>query len=214
MALEQSGQLLPAEQRAVAMSTRAAKGEGALQTAGDLDRAWWQDAREHAFDARSVEALRGRGQAVDVAEPEPGDELERRIVHRLTEFDATFAQREARAVALEAAAGHVEPDRALVLLERLRERREILELVDGRETTRSHRGSERAALTSARALTDTPAEPIGPGSWRRSSQSCGLSWRSAAPSSPPSRSRRSGWHAQAGGWWWWWGRPGRGRAPR
>ncbi len=96
MALEQSGQLLPAEQRAVAMSTRAAKGEGALQTAGDLDRAWWQDAREHAFDARSVEALRGRGQAVDVAEPEPGDELERRIVHRLTEFDATFAQREAR----------------------------------------------------------------------------------------------------------------------
>jgi conjugative relaxase-like TrwC/TraI family protein len=102
VALEASGQLLPAEQRAVAMSTRAAKGEGQFETAGDLDQAWWQQASEHNFDARSVEALRDSERPVDVAEGEPAREerlVERRILGRLTEFDATFAPREARAVA-------------------------------------------------------------------------------------------------------------------
>jgi len=162
-ALERSGQLLPAEQRAVAMTTRAAKGEGGLETAGDLDRAWWQTASEHGFDARSVQALRGSDRAVDVAEPEPAREevLERRILDRLTEFDATFAPREARAVALEAVAGG-DPAAGLAALERLRERSEILQLADGRETTRRHRGTERAAIASARALADTPTEAIDP----------------------------------------------------
>jgi conjugative relaxase-like TrwC/TraI family protein len=162
VALEQSGQLLPAEQRAVAMSTRSAKRQGGFQTAGDSDRAWWQDAREHGFDARSVEALRDQ-LAVDVAEPEPAREeaLARRILHRLTEFDATFAPREARAVALEAVVGG-DPAAGLTALTRLRERSEILELVDGRETTRAHRATERAALASARALADAPTEPIAP----------------------------------------------------
>jgi conjugative relaxase-like TrwC/TraI family protein len=164
-ALERSGQLLPAEQRAVAMSTRAAKGssgEGVLlETAGDLDRAWWETATEHGFDARSVQALRDPEPTVDVAEPGPGQEhqLERRILERLTEFDATFAAREARAVALEAAAGG-DPAAGLAALQRLRERSEILELADGRETTRAHRGSERAAVTAARALADTPTRAI------------------------------------------------------
>ncbi len=153
VALESSGQLMPAEQRAVAMATRA--GKGRLEAAGDLDRAWWETARGHDFDARSVEMLRGRGQVVDVGE----DELERRILTRLTEFDATFAPREARAVALEAGVGG-DPARALEALERLRERREILELADGRQTTRAHRGTERAAVAAARALADTPADAI------------------------------------------------------
>jgi len=158
VALEQSGQLLPAEQRAVAMTTRAAKGEGGLQTAGDLDQAWYEAAREHGFDARSVEALlHESGRAVDVAEPEPA--VERRILERLTEFDATFAAREARAVALEVSAGG-DPAAGLVALARLRERREILELADGRETTRRHRGTERAAVTAARALADETAPAI------------------------------------------------------
>ncbi len=160
-ALEQSGQLLPAEQRAVAMSTRAAKGlSGGLETAGDLDRVWWETASEHGFDARSVEALRGSERAVDVAEPEREQMLQRRILSRLTEFDATFARREARAVALETVAGDGDPDRALAVLEQLRERGEILELADGRETTRRHRGTERAAVAAARALADTPTEAI------------------------------------------------------
>ncbi|MEO8715839.1 MAG: AAA family ATPase, partial [Acetobacteraceae bacterium] len=41
-------------------------------------------------------------------------------------------------------------------------RREILELADGRETTRRHRGAERAAVTAARVLADTPTEAIDP----------------------------------------------------
>ena len=163
-ALERSGQLLPAEQRAVAMSTRAGKGlSGGFQTAGDLDRVWWQAASEHGFDARSVEALRGLGRQVDAGEPGPVRErqLERRILERLTEFDATFAPREARAVALEAATGG-DPAAGLAALEQLRERSEILQLADGRETTRSHRGAERAAVTAARLIADTSAEAIEP----------------------------------------------------
>jgi len=127
-ALERSGQLMPGEQRAVAMATRAGKGQ--LLTAGDLDYAWWQAAQEYGFDARSVQALLLHGRepaAVKLAEAE----LERRILARLTEFDATFAPRQARAVALEAGAGG-DPARALAALEALRERREILELADGR----------------------------------------------------------------------------------
>ncbi len=161
-ALERSGQLMPAEQRALAMSTRAAKGEGGLQTAGDLDQAWWQEASEHGFDARSVEALRGLGRRVDVAESDPARErrLEQRILAALTEFDATFAAREARAVALEAIPSRGDPAVGLAALERLRDRGEILELADGRQTTQAHRGTERAAVASARALADTFAEPI------------------------------------------------------
>ena len=146
-ALERSGQLMPGEQRAVAMATRAGKGQ--LLTAGDLDQAWWQAAQAHDFDARSVQALRARGPALELGEPE----LERRILGRLTEFDATFAPRQARAVALEAGAGG-DPTRALAALDRLHERREILDLADGRQTTRLHRGLERVAVAAAEQLAD------------------------------------------------------------
>jgi len=146
-ALERSGQLMPGEQRAVAMATRAGKGQ--LLTAGDLDYAWWQTAQEHDFDARSVEALRERGRPVEVGE----GALEQRILASLTEFEATFAPRQARAVALEAGAGG-DPARALAALERLREGGEILELADGRQTTRLHRGLERVAVAAAEQLAD------------------------------------------------------------
>jgi len=152
-ALERSGQLMPGEQRAVAMATRAGKGQ--LLTAGDLDQAWWQAAQAHDFDARSVQALRARGPALELGEPE----LERRILGWLTEFDATFAPRQARAVALEAGAGG-DPARALAALDRLHERREILDLADGRQTTRLHRGVERVAVAAAEQLADGPGVAI------------------------------------------------------
>jgi hypothetical protein len=50
---------MPAEERRFAISSRAAK--GTLETAGDLDRVWWETAVEYGFDARSVEELRERG---------------------------------------------------------------------------------------------------------------------------------------------------------
>jgi len=155
-ALERSGQLMPAEQRAVAMTTRAGKGQ--LLTAGDLDYAWWQAAQEYGFDARSVETLRDRGRPGEL----DGRALEQRILAALTEFDATFAPRQARAVALEAGAGG-DPARALAALERLREGGEILELVDGRQTTRVHRRTERAAVIAAGRLAATPADAIDAG---------------------------------------------------
>ncbi len=155
-ALERSGQLMPAEQRAVAMATRA--GKGTLLTAGDLDYAWWQAAQEHDFDARSVQALLLHGRDPAAVELSEAD-LERRILSRLTEFDATFAPRQARAVALEAGVGG-DPARALAALEALGERGEILELADGRQTTRLHRGIERVAVTAAEALADGEALAI------------------------------------------------------
>jgi len=153
-ALERSGQLMPAEQRAVAMATRAGKGQ--LLTAGDLDYAWWQAAQEHGFDARSVETLRDRGRSVEL----DGRALEQRILASLTEFDATFAPRQARAVALEAGVISGDPARALGALERLREGGEILELADGRQTTRAHRRTEHAAVIAAGRLAATPANAI------------------------------------------------------
>jgi len=152
-ALERSGQLMPAEQRAVAMATRAGKGQ--LVTAGDLDYAWWQAAQEHNFDARGVQGLRERGPAVKLDEPD----LEQRILSALTEFDATFAPRQARAVALEAVAGG-DPAAGLAALSRLREGGEILELADGRQTTRSHRRMERVAVAAAGGLADGQAVAI------------------------------------------------------
>jgi len=158
-ALEQSGQLLPAEQRQVAMSTRAAKGEGGLRTAGDLDQAWYEAARERDFDARSVQALRHPYLHLDQPRGLDEDQLQRRILDRLTEFDATFAAREARAVALEAAFGG-DPARAMAALKRLEERGEILGLADGRQTTRAHRGMERAAVAAADRLAAGEGNPI------------------------------------------------------
>lgn len=144
-ALDRSEQLMPAEQRKVAMATRSAKSE--LTTAGDLDRAWWEAAQEHGFDARTVEQLRTTGPMVELDE----HVLEQRIAGRLVEFDATFNAREARAVALEVATGG-NPQRAIAALERLHDRGELLDLVDGRQTTREHRSLERSAVASAQRV--------------------------------------------------------------
>jgi conjugative relaxase-like TrwC/TraI family protein len=143
--LERSGRLMPGEERRFAISSRAAK--GSLETAGDLDRAWWETAVEHGFDARSVEELRQRGREV---EPQWRD-LDSEILSRLTEFDATFAPREARAVALESAA-ELGPEAGLGSLARLREQGRVLDLADGRQTTAAHRALERETVRSAGEL--------------------------------------------------------------
>jgi conjugative relaxase-like TrwC/TraI family protein len=143
--LERSGRLMPGEERRFAISSRAAK--GSLETAGDLDRAWWETAVEHGFDARSVEELRDRGRDV---EPTWRD-LDSEILTRLTEFDATFAPREARAVALESAAD-LGPEAGLASLARLHELGRVLDLADGRQTTAAHRALEREAVRSVGEL--------------------------------------------------------------
>ncbi len=154
-ALQRSGRLMPAEERYMASHTRAPK--SALQTHGDLDQHWWQTAHQLGLDSRSVEALRTRDRALEAA-------ADRELLDRLTEFDATFAGREARAVALEASAG-VEIEGALRRLERLQSTGELLRLADGRHTTRGHRTRERhtvqiAARLAAERVAPLPAQHV------------------------------------------------------
>jgi conjugative relaxase-like TrwC/TraI family protein len=156
-ALQRSGRLLPAEERAVAMRSRATKTE-LLLTAGDLDRAWWQDAQPYNFDVRSVEQLRSRGPAV---KPLSGEDLDRRVLERLTEFDATFTDRDVRAAALVAGVG-LDVDEALGAVDRLTARGELLELADGRLTTRQHRQMEGRTVARARAVAAGQVGPVDP----------------------------------------------------
>jgi len=151
--LERSGRLMPGEERRFAISSRAAK--GSLETAGDLDRAWWETAVGHGFDARSVEELRERGRDV---EPQWRD-LDSEILSRLTEFDATFAPREARAVALESAAD-LGPEAGLASLARLHELGRVLDLADGRQTTAAHRALERETVRSVGELATVRGDAI------------------------------------------------------
>ena len=156
-ALGRSGRLLPGEERSVAMQSRASK-EAVLATAGDLDRSWWQDAQPFGFDARSVEQLR-HGPAV---EPLRGEDLDARVLARLTEFDATFTDRDVRAAALVAGVG-LPVAEALAAVDRLGERGELLQLADGRLTTRQHRQIEGRTVARARAIAGGEVRPVDPG---------------------------------------------------
>jgi conjugative relaxase-like TrwC/TraI family protein len=148
--LQRSGRLMPAEERYMASSTRAPKHQ--LATHGDLDRHWNQTAQRFGLDSLQVEALRAAERPLEVASS-------RELVQRLTEFDATFAAREARAVALEASAG-VDVDQALLGLGRLRASGELLALQDGRYTTRPHRAAERDTIATAGRLAGARPTPL------------------------------------------------------
>jgi hypothetical protein len=76
---------------------------------------------------------------------------ERELLGRLTEFDATFAEHEARAVALEASAG-AGIDRSLAAIDQLGASGDLLRLADERQTTRQHRRVEQQTVRLARGL--------------------------------------------------------------
>jgi conjugative relaxase-like TrwC/TraI family protein len=153
--LERSGRLLPGEERSVAMQSRASK-DAVMATAGDLDRSWWQDAQAYGFDVRTVEQLRQPGQEVA---PATAEELDARVLERLTEFEAVFTDRDVRAAALVAGVG-LDLDQALESVDRLTERGELVELADGRLTTRGHRAMEARTVARARAVAAGTAAPI------------------------------------------------------
>jgi hypothetical protein len=90
------GQLAPREERSIATLTRSAKTPA---THRDLDAHWQQTGRERASAATSSTnfAVRPRSSCPRRAGA--------RLLNALTEFDATFPARDARAVALEQAAG-------------------------------------------------------------------------------------------------------------
>jgi hypothetical protein len=81
------------------------------------------------------------------------------VLVALTEFDSTFAAREARAAALEQSAG-TPINAALEQLQALRRQGEILLLADGTGTTKDHRGYERAVVAITQRLATTEVAPI------------------------------------------------------
>jgi conjugative relaxase-like TrwC/TraI family protein len=142
----------PAEDRRLRVMTRAGKQP---VTTRDLDRDWRHTAHEVGFGADHVSGLR------QSKRPAPTVVETGELVKALTEFDATFTDREARAVTLERSAGAPTND-ALSALRRAREQDHVLELADGRFTTRLHRATERSVVATTRQLAETTPSPIHP----------------------------------------------------
>ncbi len=149
-ALQESGQLSPKQERMMGTATRSAK---VPVTTRDLDTAWQHTARSHYLSRERIEGLR-RHAGVPLGPAGTGE-----ILVGLTEFDATFPARDARAVALERSAG-APIDAALQQLRELRTSEEILVLADKTGTTRQHRGRERAVVAITQRLTDTRVTPL------------------------------------------------------
>jgi conjugative relaxase-like TrwC/TraI family protein len=147
--LQRSRQLSPKEDRAVGALTRDQK---RFVTRGDLDRHWNETGRQVGLDTRHVEQLRSQREPLAPADDE-------QLLRRLTEFDATFTDREARAVALETSAG-ADIQTTLASLDRLRSSSELLPLLDGRATTREHRGAEQSTVALAEQLAGARVTPI------------------------------------------------------
>jgi conjugative relaxase-like TrwC/TraI family protein len=145
-----TGQLAPAEERLMGTITRAGK---VAVTAADLDAEWRRTAGDIGFTAEQVEPLRRQQRAA--LSPAAPDQ----VLDALTEFDATFPAREARAVALERSAG-APIDDALRPLVELRDAGEILRLADGNGTTREHRARELATISTAERVIDQRITPL------------------------------------------------------
>jgi len=148
--LRRHGQLSPKEERWAALVARNTKSPVSLD---DLDREWVREALRQGVSRERIEVLRRMPKAV--LEPAAPDE----VLVALTEFDATFAAREARAAALERSAG-TPIAVALQQLRALRNTGEILLLADGTGTTKDHRGYERAVVAITQRLAATNVDPI------------------------------------------------------
>jgi conjugative relaxase-like TrwC/TraI family protein len=148
--LETAVQLAPKLDRYLTTATRASK--TGMCTRGELDALWRRAAREHRFDQARVGRLRCQPRTMQVA---PSDEL----LGRLTEFESTFSDREARAVALEAWAG-ASIEQALEKLEEVGREGGVLRLADGSQTTRGHRLAEERTAALASRLAGTRVPPL------------------------------------------------------
>ena len=147
-----TGQLAPAEERLMGTLTRAGK---VAVAAADLDAEWQRTASRIGFTTERVELLRQQQRPPLV--PAAPD----RVLDALTEFDATFPAREARAVALERSAG-VAIDDALRPLVELRDVEEILRFADGSGTTREHRAREQTTIETADRVIIHRITALGP----------------------------------------------------
>jgi conjugative relaxase-like TrwC/TraI family protein len=149
--LLQHGQLAPAQERFMSTATCSAK---APVTMRDLDRQWRETAADHQFTRASLNRPRLCG-------PELLPALPASLLNGLTEFDATFPARDARAVALERSAG-ADLTEILATLRELQASQEILKLADGTGTTREHRAREHATTRTAERLATGTVPAIDP----------------------------------------------------
>ncbi len=147
--LRRTGLLAPREERLMATVTRSAK---AHLTHADLDEHWRRAGARHGLDDRALDRLRASRAPLA---PAP----RRQLLAGLTEFDATFPARDARAVALERSAG-TPIEEAVEQLRELRDAGDIIVLADGTGTTREHRGRERTTVAIAQRLAAQTVPPI------------------------------------------------------
>jgi conjugative relaxase-like TrwC/TraI family protein len=151
----------PAQDRRLRVMTRAGKQP---VTTRDLDRDWRDTAQATGFSNGRVRELR------DADRPAPTVAETSELVAALTEFDATFTDRESRAVALERSTG-APASQALGALRQAREEGQVLELADGRLTTRLHRATERQVVATTQQLADTTPTAINDEAVRRAATS-------------------------------------------
>jgi conjugative relaxase-like TrwC/TraI family protein len=147
--LKRTGQLAPAEERFMSAISRSGK---APVTHTDLDERWQATAGELGLGSDGAGGLRGDRRPLLAAG-------QSEVLEGLTEFDATFPARDARAVALERSAGAAIAD-ALERLRELRGAEEILVLADGTGTTREHRSRERTTVAIAERLAGGSVPPL------------------------------------------------------
>ena len=142
-------QLSPREDRWVTAHTRSRK---RTTTVHDLDAQWLRDAHAVGFPATGEQLVAGGPAGPAIVDTSA-------VEAALTEFDATFSTRDARAVALEQGCG-APIDAALEAVATLREAGTVIELADGRLTTASHRAAEQATIAAAERAAAERAEPF------------------------------------------------------
>ncbi|HEX4805182.1 MAG TPA: MobF family relaxase [Conexibacter sp.] len=146
------------ELRDLAVKTRSRK-QPLPRDRGELQRAWERTAEEVGHDRAELARLRDpeRAHAID------WDGWAQRVERTATAKRAIFTETELRTAALEHAAGHgIAPEQALAQVHELRREGRVLDLADGRMTTRAIREAERDMDRRLVRMAADPAPAIDP----------------------------------------------------
>lgn len=154
------------ELRDMAVKTRSRK-QPLPRDRGELDRAWQHTGRAVGIDRETIERERHEHRAPAAGRERWGERVEQAVTARR----AIFTDSELRTVALEAAAGAgLAPQEALAAREELRREGRVLDLADGRMTTRSVREAEQDIDRRLTGMAADRTEAIDPGARERGIQ--------------------------------------------